>query len=161
MSRIWRGGIEMPGKKPKERDRYVLRVMDGSLVEVSREVYLEWYQSKRRERYQEERDHKYGVYSLNELEEKDDICIMLGNMRGGIDEIILKNSCWDKVRETLKQLSTEEARLIEMLYFMEKTVTETAHVCGCSRKTIQNRRKRILDKLCCLIQKEGICSGDL
>lgn len=29
---------------------------DGSLVEVTREVYLEWYQSRRRERYQEEKN---------------------------------------------------------------------------------------------------------
>lgn len=42
----------MRGKKPKERKSYVLRMGDGTLVEVTREVYLEWYQSRRRERYQ-------------------------------------------------------------------------------------------------------------
>ena len=36
----------MRGRKPKERDGYVLRMGDGTLVEVSREVYLEWYQSQ-------------------------------------------------------------------------------------------------------------------
>lgn len=35
----------MRGRKPKERESYVLRMGDGSLVEVTREVYLEWYQS--------------------------------------------------------------------------------------------------------------------
>ena len=45
---------------------YVLRMEDGTLVEVSREVYLEWHQSRRRERYQNEKDRKYGVYSLDE-----------------------------------------------------------------------------------------------
>ena len=37
----------MRGKKPRERDSYVLRMEDGTLVEVSREIYLErgipWY----------------------------------------------------------------------------------------------------------------------
>ena len=33
----------MRGKKPKERKSYVLRMPDGSLIEVTREVYLEWY----------------------------------------------------------------------------------------------------------------------
>ena len=40
----------MPGKKPKERQRYMLRVND-TLVEVTRAVYLAWYQAGRKERY--------------------------------------------------------------------------------------------------------------
>ena len=40
----------MRGKKPKERQRYVLRVNE-TLVEVTRDVYLAWYQSRRKERY--------------------------------------------------------------------------------------------------------------
>ncbi|MFQ9889931.1 MAG: hypothetical protein ACLRWM_05920 [Streptococcus sp.] len=39
----------MRGKKPKERKNYILRTENGTLVEVTREVYLEWYQSRRRE----------------------------------------------------------------------------------------------------------------
>ena len=50
----------MRGKKPKEREKYVIRLDDGTLVEVNREIYLEWYRSERRERYQRERDQKYG-----------------------------------------------------------------------------------------------------
>lgn len=45
----------MRGKRPKERKSYVLRMGDGTIVEVTREVYLEWYQSRRRERYQHEK----------------------------------------------------------------------------------------------------------
>ena len=37
----------MRGKKPKERQRYVLRVNEV-LVEVTRDVYLAWYQSRRK-----------------------------------------------------------------------------------------------------------------
>ena len=50
----------MRGKRPKERRCYVLRTSDGIVVEVTREVYLEWYQSRRRERYQTERNRKGG-----------------------------------------------------------------------------------------------------
>lgn len=42
----------MKGKQPKKREHYVLRMTDGTLVDVTREVYLEWYRSQRRERYQ-------------------------------------------------------------------------------------------------------------
>ena len=48
----------MRGKKPKERKNYILRTENGTLVEVTREVYLEWYQSRRREKYQQEQKQK-------------------------------------------------------------------------------------------------------
>ena len=41
----------------------------------------------------------------------------------------------------------------------EVTVKEVAQICGCSRKTIQNRRKRILEVLHQMMQGLEI-SGD-
>lgn len=150
----------MRGKKPKEREKYVLRIEGGTLVEVSREVYLEWYQSRRRERYQRESNQKHGVCSLNELEEKGNISVMSLYVGESEEEIILRNIYREKVRKAIRKLSTEDARLIHMLYFRENTVTETARVYGCSRKAIQNRRKRILDQLCGIMKKEGIQSSN-
>lgn len=148
--------IEMCSKKPKERDRYVLRMKDDSLVEVSREVYLEWYQSKRKERYQAERDQKYGVCSLNELEEKKKICGLSINVGQSVEEIVLGKLYLEKVWEILSNLSAEDFRLIDMLYFKETTVAETARIFECSRRTILNRRKRILNYLYWVIRKEGV-----
>ena len=53
----------MRGKNPKERERYVLYT-NGLLVEVTKEVYLDRYQSRRREKYQMEKQKKHGVCSL-------------------------------------------------------------------------------------------------
>ncbi len=149
----------MRGMRPKERDHYVLRIADGTLVEVTREVYLEWYQSRRRERYQKEKGRKYGVYSLNELEEKGDFSRAFVNVGEGVEETALRNICRDKVREALENLPAEDARLIELLYFMESTVTDAARIFGCSRRTIQNRRKRILKELFQKMQEKGIQEG--
>ena len=52
----------MRGKKPKERERYVL-YSNGLLVEVTKEVYLEWYQSRRREKYQIEKEKTWCMQS--------------------------------------------------------------------------------------------------
>lgn len=60
----------MRGKQPRERVHYMLRMEDGTLVDVTREVYLEWHQSRRRERYQKEWNRKHGICSLNEIEGK-------------------------------------------------------------------------------------------
>ena len=149
----------MRGKRPKEREHYVLRMADGTLVEVSREVYLEWYQSRRREKYQKERNRKHGVCSLNELEDKGDFSGIPVNVGEGLEETALRNICRDKVREVLGSLPAEDVRLVELLYFMETTVMDAAQVFGCSRKTIQNRRKRILKELSQKMQEQGIQGG--
>lgn len=149
----------MRGKNPKERERYVLRMTDGTLVEVTREVYLEWHQSRRRERYQKERNRKYGVCSLNELKEWGGLSGISVNVGEGLEETALRNLCRGKVREILGNLPAEDARLIELLYFMEATVTEAAQILGCSRKTVQNRRKRILEELRREMQEHGIQGG--
>ncbi|MBC5745616.1 sigma-70 family RNA polymerase sigma factor [Lachnospiraceae bacterium MD308] len=144
----------MRGRKSKERDRYVVRMEDRTLVEVSRDVYLEWYQSKRRERYQQEKCRKYGVCSLNELEEKGDYSRMRLYVQDDPEEVALRNVCREKVREALRQLSETDAELIVLLYFKEVTVTEAARIYGCCRETIRGHRKRILEKLHQIIQNQ-------
>ena len=59
----------MRGKKPSEREKYVLRADSGTFVEVTREVYLEWHRAGRRERYQMEKKRAHGVCSLETLGE--------------------------------------------------------------------------------------------
>lgn len=139
----------MRGKKPKERKSYVLRVENGTLVEVTREVYLEWYQSRRRERYQNEKMKKHGVCSLESLEENGCFSVQSDTSP---EEAVLKKMYIDKLREALENLPEEDAYLIYLLFFEEITVKEAAQLCGCSRKTIQNRRKRILDNLYQMMQ---------
>lgn len=149
----------MRGRKPKERDGYVLRMEDGTLVEVGREVYLEWYQSRRRERYQKEKNRKHGVYSLDEMEEKGICRGMPFCVCDGLEETALRNICRDKVREALGKLPEPDAELIDLLYFREATATDAAKMCNCSRKTIQNRQKRILKELGRILQEQGIQGG--
>lgn len=149
----------MRGRQPKERDHYVLRMADGTLVDVTREVYLEWYQSRRRERYQKERSRKYGICSLDGLAGREDGSGHFQDVEEGLEETVLRNICRDKVRGVLESLSAEDAKLIELLYFAEVTVTDTAKIFGCSRKTIQNRRKRILKELCLKMKEQGIQGG--
>lgn len=77
----------MRGKKPKEREKYVIRMGNGTLVEVDREIYLEWYRSERRKRYQKERDRKYGVMKKD---------ISLDNPlphKHATQEAVLRNEC--------------------------------------------------------------------
>ncbi|MEF9839331.1 MAG: sigma factor-like helix-turn-helix DNA-binding protein [Lachnospiraceae bacterium] len=51
-----------------EREQYFIPV-DGQLIEVTREVYIAYYQAERRERYLKEQEQKYGVLYMGMLEE--------------------------------------------------------------------------------------------
>lgn len=137
----------MRGKKPKERERYLIRLGDGTLVEVNREVYLEWYQSERRERYQRERDRKYGLCSIEKLHEKGYFPQQSIFTEDATQETALRNECQSRLQNALKNLPEQDAHLLKLLYCEEFTVKKAADIFNCSRKTIQNRRKRILEKI--------------
>ncbi len=146
----------MRGKRPKERKSYVLRMGDGTLVEVTREVYLEWYQSRRREKYQEECSRKNGVCSLEQLEEKAGTAI---SVRDSLEDIAIRDMYIEKLRKVIGNLPEMDAYLLYLLFFEEVTVKEAAQLCGCSRKTVENRRRRILRELKCKMQEMGIVGG--
>ncbi len=137
----------MRGKKPKEREKYIIRLGNGTLVEVNREIYLEWHRSKRKERYQRERDREYGVCSMEKLHEKGYFPEHPISARDTTLEAVLRNEYRGRLENALKNLPEEDIRLVRLLYFEEMTVKKAAETFGCSRKTIQNRRGRILDKM--------------
>ena len=137
----------MRGKAPKERDKYVIRLGDGTLVEVSREIYLEWYRSERRERYQKERDRKHRVCSLDELQEKGCFYERFVCSEDMTQETALRNVLRKRLRTVLVYLPEKDAQLMWLLFFEEMTVKEAGEVIGCSRKTIAKHRERILEDL--------------
>lgn len=134
----------MRGKRPKERKCYVLRAGDGTVVEVTREVYLEWYQSRRRERYQREKERKYQVSSLEMLVEQENVPISVTDR---VEDMVIRKIRAEKLRSAMEELAEEDIYLLHLLFFEEVTVKAAAEICGCSRKTIANRRKRVLMKL--------------
>ena len=149
----------MRGKKPKERECYVLRMDDGTLVAVDREIYLEWHRSRRREKYQMEQKRAHGVCSLETLGENIRPAIPGGYWENTPEENALRSACMEKLRECVACLPEQDARLLRMLFFEEMTVTAAALSYGCSRKSIQKRRDRILRRLRMEMESRGIISG--
>ena len=62
-------------------------------------------------------------------------------------ETVLRDECLDRLENALKKLPEQEKRLVRLLYFEDMTVKKTAEIFGCSRKTIQNRREKVLEKI--------------
>ena len=120
---------------------------------MNREIYLEWYRSERRERYQKERDRKYGVCSLDGLREKGYFFGMAINEGNVAEEIALRNLGRNNLWDALKKLSEQEIQLIKLLYFEEITIRKVAGIFECSRKSVENRRRKILQKLLVMIDE--------
>ena len=123
-------------------------------MEVEREIYLEWYRSRRHEKYQEEQKKKKGVCSLDSLEENGSIIL-----KDSVEEAVHRNMCREKVRLALRGLPPADARLIYLLFYSGLSVTETARLLSCSRNTVRNRRDRILQYLKGTMKKMGIEDG--
>ena len=146
----------MRGRRPKERKSYVLRTKEGTVVDVNREIYLEWYQSRRRERYQSERKQRYGVASLEEMQEKGEFPI---SAKDSLEDAVIRKLCIEKLYAVMEELEEKDAYLLYLLFFEEATIKEAAQLCGCSRKTVSNRKKRILKELNEKMKKLGIMGG--
>lgn len=128
----------MRGKKPKERQRYVLRVNEV-LVEVTRDVYLAWYQSRRKERYQLEKMQKNGVCGIEKVGETsyNSYLHILSP-----EEIVIRVSEIQELQEALKYLSEEEMELIRLLFFEEYTVKKNSTVFRVLYKDNQKQEKQ-------------------
>lgn len=149
----------MRGKKPSEREKYVLRADSGTYVEVTREVYLEWHQARRREKYQMEKKRAHGVCSLETLGENIRPAVPGGYWENTPEENAIRLACMEKLWESMAHLTQQDVRLLQMLFFEEMTITDAAVSCGCSRKSIRKRRDRILGQLRMEMENRGIMRG--
>ncbi len=142
-----------PGKVPKERERYFIRLNTGEVCEVSREVYLCYYAGERQERYQKERDRKYGVISIEEIvgrlfeDGKGCAYDLIPSGEESIAEQVMKKMLIEQLYIALDQLQPEEKHLITALYFDNVGVRTYARNAGVTHHAIQKRRDKILLRL--------------
>ena len=95
------------------------------LLEVSREVYVDFYREKERNRYLRKLDIENGLLSIDSFEKADDsgmdyLTQTAVDMAGEvIDQLLL-----DKLRECISLLSSEEQKLIHQHYYDEISEVE-------------------------------------
>lgn len=131
----------------KEPRRYFIPV-DGKYYETTKEIYEVYYRMDRRERYLEERDIKKGVvnfsdmgYSYCSAEE------ILSDKDTYIETQIMNKMLMETVLEAISILDEEEKWLIQELFFCGKSQRQLSKEADIPLMTINNRKKRVLDKL--------------
>ena len=75
------------------------------------------------------------------------------------EDTVIRKMCVEKLQSVMEELAEADAYLLYLLFFEEVTIKEAAQLCGCSRKTIANRRKRILKELNGKLIERGILGG--
>lgn len=128
--------------------------LQGMLLEVSREVYAEFYREKERNRYLRKLDRKNGLLSIDCFEKADDsgmdyLTDTVADMAGEVmDQLLL-----DKLRKCISLLSSEEQKLIHQHYYDEVSEVDMSREYGISQQAISKRLKKVREKLKNLLEQ--------
>lgn len=120
----------------------------GMLMEVSPKDYTDFYKSKRRQKYIDERSVKNGDFSYNRLTTDDfngeDILI---DDSEDIATQVVHKIMLDKLSDSILLLSDDEQELINALFFRNLSERKWSDETGIPQKTINDRKHRIIAKL--------------
>ena len=145
----------------QEKDFYLY--IDGQPVQVSGEVYREYYRAEDKERYfmgklkkgrtkvnpetQEIQEIQYipsRELSYEQLVEQD---WQFAVSDDSVEDRAVRADMLEKLQDVLQSLSAEELALLNELFYLEKTEREVAGLYAVSQNTIHYRKNRLLDKL--------------
>lgn len=122
--------------------------LHGMLMEVAEDEYRTFYKNVRRQKYLQELSTANGDFSYDMLTTDDfngqDILV---DEEQDVEETVVKNIMLDKLEDCLSLLSTEEKKLIQMIFFDELTEREIAAKQGISQVAVHKRKQRVLNKL--------------
>lgn len=122
--------------------------LHGMLMEVTEEIYRDFYKSQRRQKYIDERSAENGDFSYDMLTTDDfngeDILV---DTSQEISDAVIHKIMLDKLRDSLLLLSGDEQKLIQEIYFDGLSERNLAEKYGVSQVAIHKRKVKILEKL--------------
>jgi len=125
------------GRIPNERSKYIIFI-EGTSVEVTREVYRVYYSGNRAERYQVERDQHHGLLRMNELDGQ------LVDADTNVEQTVQSSMLLDAIKSTF---TVKEYEIIEGLYLRRLSLRELARELGIHVYAVEKRRDRLYPKL--------------
>lgn len=118
-------------------------------VEVTKEVYIAYYQSIEQEKYQEKKIKKYKVMSYNALdtdEQTGEETLADPNAQT-IEEEIICTQTIEKLRKSLDLLTKDEMELIQGLFYSGVSLRGLSEESNIPLNTLKYRKDKILRKL--------------
>ena len=126
----------------------------GSLMDVSKEDYEEYYRQRNRQIYIDRRASRNGDVSYNALttDEFNGENILIAEQPDVCDTVV-ESIMTDKLKEAILKLTDEEQLLIYRHYYADIPGTELAEIYGVSQQAISKRIAKIRVKLKNLLEK--------
>ena len=120
----------------------------GSLMEVSKEDYEEYYRQRNRQIYIDRRASRNGDVSYNALttDEFNGKDILIAEQPDVCDTVV-ESIMTDKLRKAILKLTDEEQLLIYRHYYAGISGTDLAEIYGVSQQAISKRIAKIRAKL--------------
>lgn len=136
-----------------EIENYLISI-DGKDVEVSKEVYMVYAQTDRRERYYEESRNTKQLRSLEQMmEDHVPEYVFSGSVQSSEDEAFALceaeelNKLSQALMGAMSCLDTEDRELIDEIFSRQRSLGAIARSIGTSYQAVQQRRDRILRQL--------------
>ena len=143
----------------KDREKYII-VVEGQLVEVTREVYEVYYKAERKERHfmyemkagRSRMDKVTGEkIILPGIEDSYDRLVeanlQFADQMYDLEEEVLLGLLIEKLNSALELLSVEEMEIVRQLYYEEINEVRLSEKLGMPRRTLRDKKKKILEKL--------------
>lgn len=122
--------------------------LHGMLMEVDKDAYRDFYKSRRRQKYLEERSEANEDFSYDMLTTDDfNGEAILVDENADVAEMVVRKIMLDKLRQTVLTLSDEEQLLIYRHYYAEISETELASLYGILQQAVSKRIGKIRAKL--------------
>ena len=129
-------------------DKKYYWTMNGYIYEVTKEQYYRYRTEQDRHDYLREAEEEAVILSLDSLggEGKDGVNF-IADPNVNVEEEVVHRIMLDKLRSALDKLSSEELMLIDLLYTQLKSEREISKLTGIPQKTVNNKKKKLLEKL--------------
>lgn len=134
-------------------NRYFVPIQ-GMLLEVTKEFYLQYYKEKERNRYLRKLDIENGLLSIDSFQIADGIDKnYLTDTATNVEEKVISDLLLDRLRECISLLTAEEQQLIRQHYYDEISEVELSRKYGISQQAVSKRLKKVRAKLKNLLEQ--------
>lgn len=137
----------------KKQERKYAIVVKKERVEVTEEIYKNYYKLVERERYLDKLAERKHI-SIDACQEKGiQVEYIISQTEESIEDSIIRQEMLDELALCVKLLPEQELLLIRALFFQGKSERQLSSETGVPLMTLNDRKRRILKKLKKLLEK--------
>ena len=129
--------------------------LHGMLMEVTEEMYRDYYRDKRRQKYIDERSRLNGDVSYNALDTDETLGEdVFADEKTDVEAEVINKMTVAELRKAFLLLSPDERELIKILFIDGVTERKASEIYGVSQVAIHKRKNKILAKLKEFLEKQ-------